>query len=88
MKIIFSILPPKKNKLLSPCKALGNFIILFLLQGSLVMVKLAVRAFFTKSSPLSQTKALIAVTITVRYHSGGSIKLNTCILHLAYMVYL
>jgi hypothetical protein len=25
---------------------------------------------------------------TVRYHSGGSIKLNARILHLAYMVYL
>jgi hypothetical protein len=24
----------------------------------------------------------------VRYHSGGSMKLNACILHLAYMVYL
>ncbi len=26
--------------------------------------------------------------ILVRYHSGGSMKLNACILHLAYMVYL
>jgi hypothetical protein len=25
---------------------------------------------------------------TVRYHSGGSMKLNACILHLVYMVYL
>jgi hypothetical protein len=24
----------------------------------------------------------------VRYHSGGSMKLNACILHLVYMVYL
>ncbi len=27
-------------------------------------------------------------TVTVRYHTGGSMKLNACILHLAHMVYL
>ncbi len=31
---------------------------------------------------------VIAGNNTVRYHSGGSMKLNACILHLAYMVYL
>jgi hypothetical protein len=28
------------------------------------------------------------LTVTVRYHSGGSMKLNACILLLAHMVYL
>jgi hypothetical protein len=30
----------------------------------------------------------VFTTLNVRYHSGGSMKLNACILHLAHMVYL
>ncbi len=31
---------------------------------------------------------IVEFVITVCYHSGGSMKLNACILHLVYMVYL
>jgi hypothetical protein len=35
-----------------------------------------------------QTSLQTSPMLSVRYRSGGSMKLNTCILHLAYMVYL
>ncbi len=88
MKSNLQYFASKKNELSAPWKALVNFIILFLLQGPLVMAKLAVRAFFAKSSPIHQPSALISVTI-VRYHCGGwSEEVNSCILFLSYMVYL
>ncbi len=40
-----------------------------------------------KFAERKEAKTAMTVMMTVRYHSGGSMKLNACILILAHMVY-
>jgi hypothetical protein len=52
-----------------------------------VITELIVATLFDRVLKVRQSK-LLRVSVLVRYYSGGSMKLNACILFLAHMVYL